>query len=101
MPRKASIAGMNECAKNLAAKRDITLAAAKEMLTDVLDVMEDELVRTEGLQFIGRWTFSVADRKARVGHNPFAKTPMKIPAKRIVKFRIGKKLEERLNKKDT
>ena len=90
---------MNECAKSLAVKRDITLTAAKEILADVLDVMEDELIRTEGLQFIGRWTLSVYDRKERVGHNPFAKTPMTIPAKRILKFKTGKRLEKRLNEK--
>ena len=101
MPRKANIAGMTECAKGLAAKRNITLASAKEILSDVLDVMEDELIRTEGLQFVGRWTLTLADRKERIGHNPFAKEPMTIPAKKIIKFKTGKRLEERLNKQDT
>ena len=98
MPRKANIAGMTECAKRLAVKRNITLAAAKEILTDVLDVMEDELIRTEGLQFVGRWTLSLYERKERIGHNPFSKEPMTIPAKKLIKFKTGKKLEERLNK---
>ena len=101
VPRKASIAGVDECAKNFAARRGITLAAAKEILKDVLDAMEDELVRTGGLQFVGRWTLSISERGERVGHNPFAKEPMTIPAKRVIKFRTGKNLDERLNKKDT
>lgn len=97
MPRKASIAGTGECAKALAAKRGITLAAAKEILADVLDVMEVELLRTGGLQFVGRFTLSVKERKERTGHNPFSKGPMVIPAKKTVRFSLGKRLDGRLN----
>ena len=99
MPRKASIAGMSECAKSLAAKRGITLASAKEILADVLSVMEDELARTGGLQFVGRWTLSIKDRKERVGYNPSTNEPMTIPAKKTVRFKLGKRLEKRLNEK--
>ena len=36
----------------------------------------------------------VANRKARMGRNPQTGEPIKIPAKRVVKFRISKSLKD-------
>ena len=43
----------------------------------------------EKIALIGFGTFSVLDRKARTGHNPRTGKSIKIPAKKIVKFKPG------------
>lgn len=37
---------------------------------------------------------SLVDRKARTGRNPQTGAPIEIPAKRVVKFRLSKKLKD-------
>lgn len=43
---------------------------------------------------VGFGTFSVVKRKARIGRNPQTGEPIKIKAKKVVKFSVGKKLKE-------
>lgn len=43
---------------------------------------------------VGFGTFSVVKRKARIGRNPQTGEPLKIKAKKVVKFSVGKKLKE-------
>lgn len=49
------------------------------------------------LTFIGFGTFSVTERKARDGRNPQTGKKIKIPAKKIVKFKVGSKLADAVN----
>ena len=42
----------------------------------------------------------LANRKARMGRNPQTGEPIKIPAKRVLKFRIAKAMKEAVLKKD-
>jgi DNA-binding protein HU-beta len=48
---------------------------------------------------IGFGTFSVAKRAARTGRNPQTGKPLKIAASKSVKFSVGKKLKDAVNKK--
>jgi DNA-binding protein HU-beta len=43
---------------------------------------------------VGFGTFQVVKRAARSGRNPRTGEPLKIPAKKVVKFAPGKKLED-------
>ena len=43
---------------------------------------------------VGFGSFSVVKRKARKGRNPQTGAPIKIKAKKVVKFSVGKKLKE-------
>ena len=43
----------------------------------------------EKIALIGFGTFSVLSRKARTGHNPATGKSIKIPAKKVVKFKPG------------
>lgn len=97
MPKKAGMSGIRECAKALAIKRGCTLADARTMVTDVLDVIEDELLRTDGVQFVGLFTLEKKEWAKRMGYNLHTKGQMEIPAKKGVKFKIGKNLETKLN----
>jgi DNA-binding protein HU-beta len=48
----------------------------------------------EKVTLIGFGTFSVSKRAAREGRNPQTGKAMKIPAKKVVKFKPGSKLAE-------
>jgi len=56
--------------------------------------MTESLGKGEKVTFIGFGSFSVAKRAARSGRNPQTGKPMKIKAKKVVKFKVGKKLAD-------
>jgi len=76
----------------LATKCDLT----KKQVTGVFD----ELLRLatkearNGFVVPGFGKLVLANRKARMGRNPQTGEPIKIPAKRVVKFRIAKSLKD-------
>lgn len=61
-----------------------------ETLTDILSTGED-------VRFIGWGTFEIIERKKRKGRNPKTGEKISIPSKKIVKFKLGKKLKESVN----
>ena len=50
------------------------------------------------LDRVGFGTFSVAERKARTGRNPQTGKEIKIPAKKVVRFKAGAGLSAAANK---
>ena len=54
-----------------------------------MEATKDALKKSDKISLIGFGTFSVTDRKARVGHNPRTGKSIKIPAKKVVKFKPG------------
>ena len=59
-----------------------------------MDAVTDTMVKGDKLQLIGFGTFSVSKRAARSCRNPQTGKSMKIPAKNVVKFKVGSKLAE-------
>jgi len=55
-----------------------------------------ELKKSGKLVLVGFGTFSVAKRKAREGRNPQTGKTIKIPAKKVVKFKAGKALADKV-----
>lgn len=70
----------------------------KTAARQAVDAMTNAIVRTllEGgkLTLTGLGTFSVAQRPARTGRNPRTGAPVKIAAKKVVKFRPTLDLEQ-------
>jgi len=68
----------------------------KDKATKALDAYQDtvtkELKKSGRLALVGFGTFSVVKRKAREGRNPQTGKAIKIPAKKVVKFKAGKEL---------
>ncbi len=54
----------------------------------------DAMKKGDKLTLIGFGTFSVTERSARTCRNPQTGKEMKVAAKRVVKFKVGKKLSE-------
>ena len=80
----------------MAKEADITKAAAAGALDAFLGAVTRELKKTGKLGLVGFGTFSVVKRKARQGSNPQAGKAMKIPANKIVKFKAGKTLTDKV-----
>ena len=73
-----------------------TKKRAEELVNAFLETTEESLVKGESIQFVGWGTFEVKERAAREGRNPSTGTPIKIDAKKVVKFKVGKKLADKV-----
>ena len=77
-----------------------TVGITKDKAAKALDAYEDtvtkELKKTGKLVLVGFGTFSVVKRKAREGRNPQTGKAIKIPAKKVVKFKAGKTLADKV-----
>ena len=83
-----------ELINQIAESADISKKAAGDALQGFLIAVTDTMVKGDKLQLIGFGTFSVAERSARTCRNPQTGDSMKIPAKKVVKFKVGSKLAE-------
>lgn len=79
----------SELINAMALKAGITKVQAKGALEAFVDATKESLKKGEKLALIGFGTFSVLQRKARMGHNPATGKSIKIPAKKVVKFKPG------------
>ncbi len=75
----------------------ISKAAAKKALESFLSNVEGTLKKGGKVSLIGFGTFSVQTRKAREGRNPATGATIKIPAKKVVKFKAGSDLAKSVN----
>ena len=78
----------SQVADYLAGKSSITKKAAAQILEELASLAYKEAKNVFTLPGIGK--LKLANRKARMGRNPQTGEPIKIPAKRVVKFRVAK-----------
>ena len=84
--------------EKIAAKANLTKAAAERTLNAFLASVEDALVKESKLTLTGFGTFAVEHRKARQGRNPRTKEEIKVPASRVPVFKAGKALKDAVAK---
>lgn len=75
----------------------ITKAQASDALNAVIEGISGALKSGDKITLIGFGTFSVSQRDARTGRNPQTGASIKIPAKKMVKFKPGKELSDSVN----
>ncbi|MEE9913556.1 MAG: HU family DNA-binding protein [Deltaproteobacteria bacterium] len=80
----------------MADEAGITKAAAACALDAYIAAVAKELKKAGKLGLVGFGTFSVVKRKAREGRNPQTGKAIKIPAKKVVKFKAGKTLASKV-----
>jgi DNA-binding protein HU-beta len=78
----------SQTAEHLAGKAGVTKKAAGEFLDHLAALAHKEAKNTFTLPGIGKLV--LVNRKARMGRNPQTGEAIKIPAKRVVKFRVAK-----------
>ena len=76
----------------MAADAGITKAAAKKGLESLLGNIQKSLKKGTRVSLVGFGSWSVSKRAAREGRNPQTGKAIKIPAKKVVKFKAGAEL---------
>ena len=69
--------------------KDASKACAERALNAVLDSIKAGVKKSKKVQLIGFGTFSVVNRKARMGLNPQTQEKIKIKASKGIKFKAG------------
>ncbi len=88
-----------ELVNAIAQKADITKAQAAAALDQVISSVGGALRAGDKVTLVGFGTFSVVNRGPRTGRNPRDNKPIKIAAKKVAKFKPGKKLADEVNGK--
>jgi DNA-binding protein HU-beta len=86
-----------ELIESIAGAAEISKAAAEKALNGTLAAIAESLNNGGKVTLVGFGTFSVSKRDARQGRNPQTGKAIKIPAKKVVKFKAGSKLSEAVN----
>lgn len=76
----------------MATKADLTKADAKKALDAFIETTTEALAKDDRVALVGFGSFSVSTRAARTGRNPQTGQELKIPAKKVVKFKAGNEL---------
>ncbi len=83
-----------ELINQIAESADISKKAAGDALQAFMATVTHTMEKGDKLQLIGFGAFSTAKRSARTCRNPQTGKAMKIPAKTVVKFKVGSKLAD-------
>ena len=78
----------SQITEHMAGKAGITKKAAGQFLDDLASLAHKEAKNSFTLPGLGKLV--LMNRKALMGRNPQTGEPLKIPAKRVLKFRVAK-----------
>ena len=85
-----------ELIRRVAERTGTTLKLARQIVDATFDEIASALEDGERLMLPGFGTFCVVERKERMGRNPRTKEEITIPAKKVVKLRVAKALQDRV-----
>jgi len=79
--------------------REIGLSRTEsaELVEDVIDHISEALLRGEQVKLAGFGTFSLRDKKERVGRNPKTGEEVPITPRRVLTFKASQVLRERVD----
>lgn len=85
-----------ELVSAIAKETETTKVNSETILEAFIDTVTNSLKSNEDVKLVGFGTFSVSERKARVGRNPQTGEEIKIPACKAPVFRPGSDLKDLL-----
>ena len=74
-------------------------ATVKAVVQQFLDEINSELAKGNRLEFRDFGVFEVKEQAARTAKNPKTLEPVEVPARRRVKFKMGRLMREGMNAK--
>jgi len=86
-----------ELAERIAAKTGLTQVSIKQTLQLLLDEIIAALAEGNRMEFRDFGIFEIVQRKPRIGRNPRTGQRVGVPAKRVVIFRMGKLMKEKVS----
>ena len=81
----------------IAVTNHLSVVATKKIVQAFLDEIINELGRGNRLEFRDFGVFEVRYRPAREAQNPKTLEKVSVPAKRSVKFKMGRTMKQKLN----
>ncbi len=84
---------IDRIAQSTQAKRVLVKATVQNFLDEVIS----ELAKGNRLEFRDFGVFETATRAARVAQNPKTLEQVQVPAKQIVKFKMGRLMKQKVN----
>ena len=93
---RAQTTTKKELVNRIADETGHTKVVVKEILQTFLDEIVRELALGNRLEFREFGVFEVKERKARRAQNPRTLEKVEVPAKRVVKFKVGRLMRERV-----
>lgn len=75
----------------------LTKVAAAGAVESLLDGVKKSLKKGTAVTFVGFGTFQTSQRKARTARNPQTGATIKVPKRRVVRFKAGKALKDAVN----
>lgn len=85
-----------EIAENLVERCGLDKRAAKQFVELFFEEIQLTLAKGEEVKLSGFGNFSLRDKKARPGRNPKTGEDVAVSARRVVTFKPGQKLRERV-----
>ena len=86
-----------ELVQRIAEKTGVQQINAKEVIQSFLDEIINELAKGNRLEFRDFGVFEIVNRKPRTGRNPRTGQRVGVPAKRVVTFKMGKLMKEKVS----
>jgi DNA-binding protein HU-beta len=87
-----------ELAKAIAKKHDLAVAPTRAIVDEVFEHVAAQLSKGKSVRFGKLGSFAVTKRKARLARNPKTGAAVKVPARRVVKFKAASTIRNALNK---
>ncbi len=89
-----------ELVNRIADRTGVTKVVAKEIIQSFLNSIIEELAEGNRLEFREFGVFESRDRAARRAQNPRTLERVEVPAKRIVKFKVGRLMRKKVSGED-
>ncbi|MBF0421118.1 MAG: integration host factor subunit beta [Magnetococcales bacterium] len=87
----------SELIKALAQQKELSLGDAEIAVNTVFNAISESLANGVRVEIRGFGSFGLKQRSARDGRNPKTGKSVKVDAKRVVFFKAGKELRERVD----
>jgi len=86
----------DDIVRTLAEKYELQIASARRVVQGTIDMIIEALLRSDKVELRNFGVFEVIERKGRIARNPKTRDEYFIPPRKVVKFRPGKIMEERI-----
>lgn len=81
----------------LVAEKGLTKKQAMEAVEATFEALKDAMSKGEKIQLVGFGSFQVRAKRARKGRNPQTGSEIVIAARKVLKFKPGKALQQAVN----
>lgn len=89
----------SELINSMAAASGLTKTDSAKALDAFISAVSGALKAGKDVRLVGFGTFATSKRAATTAINPRTRQPVKVPARKVAKFKAGKTLQEVVNSK--